>query len=231
MKNIRVLSTDKPSRLHESGLFSSLGLSKEYLQWKFGKNIYITSNEEIKDKCYVLSQISIGALYLDGVINTASMLAEGQWKKIILTTDQDLIKDGVQAIDDDFLEWFVNNPTCESVEVKPMLSNNGRALFGYKIIIPKEEPKQDKIMERFIANAKPKQETLEEAAEKYAISKDSSSIFIKVHKKDFINGGKWQQEISYSDEDMIAFGEFIFKHSLLSHSKGVKNLFEQFKKK
>jgi len=27
-------------------------------------------------------------------------------KKIILTTDQDLIKDGVQSIDDEFLEWF-----------------------------------------------------------------------------------------------------------------------------
>jgi hypothetical protein len=30
---------------------------------------------------------------------------------------------------------------------------------------------------------------------------------------------------------VIAFGEFIFKHTLLAHSKGVKNLFEQFKKK
>jgi hypothetical protein len=36
--------------------------------------------------------------------------------KIILTTDQDLIKDGVQAIDDEFLEWFVKNPSCEEVE-------------------------------------------------------------------------------------------------------------------
>jgi hypothetical protein len=30
---------------------------------------------------------------------------------------------------------------------------------------------------------------------------------------------------------VIAFGEFIFKHTLLAHSKGVKNLFEQFKNK
>ena len=40
-----------------------------------------------------------------------------------------------------------------------------------------------------------------------------------------------KQEKKYNDEDMIAFGEFIFKHTLLAHSKGVKNLFEQFKKK
>ena len=38
-------------------------------------------------------------------------------KKIILTTDQDLIKDGVQAIEDEFLQWFVKNPSCEWVEV------------------------------------------------------------------------------------------------------------------
>jgi hypothetical protein len=47
----------------------------------------------------------------------------------------------------------------------------------------------------------------------------------------FIEGVKWQQERTYSEEEVIAFGEFIFKHSLLTHAKGVKNLFEQFKKK
>ena len=38
-------------------------------------------------------------------------------------------------------------------------------------------------------------------------------------------------EKGYSEEDMIAFGEFIFKHTLLAHSKGVKNLFNKFKNK
>ena len=47
----------------------------------------------------------------------------------------------------------------------------------------------------------------------------------------FKDGAKWQQEISYSEEEVIAFGEFIFKHSLLTHTRGVKSLFEQFKKK
>ena len=37
--------------------------------------------------------------------------------KVILTTNKLLIKDGVQAIDDEFLEWFVKNPSCEEVEV------------------------------------------------------------------------------------------------------------------
>ena len=47
----------------------------------------------------------------------------------------------------------------------------------------------------------------------------------------FKDGAKWQQERSYSEEEVIAFGEFIFKHSLLTHTRGVKSLFEQFKKK
>jgi hypothetical protein len=41
----------------------------------------------------------------------------------------------------------------------------------------------------------------------------------------------WIEGRSYSEEEVIAFGEFIFKHSLLTHTRGVKSLFEQFKKK
>jgi hypothetical protein len=53
----------------------------------------------------------------------------------------------------------------------------------------------------------------------------------KEYIKGFNEGSARQQERSYSEEEVIAFGEFIFKHSLLTHTKGVKNLFEQFKKK
>jgi hypothetical protein len=81
-----------------------------------------------------------------------------------------------------------------------------------------------------------KQKTLEEIAENYKINIIKSGRSHRVEytqqiKLDFINGAKWQQERSYSEEEMIAFGEFIFKHTLLTHSKGVKNLFEQFKNK
>jgi hypothetical protein len=79
------------------------------------------------------------------------------------------------------------------------------------------------------AYEEPKQETLEEAAEKYLLSSVERNQY--GDELSFIDGAKWQQERMYSEEDMIAFGEFIFKHTLLTHSKGVKNLFEQFKKK
>ena len=94
--------------------------------------------------------------------------ANRYWEKIILTTDPDLIADGVQGIDNEFLEWFVKNPSCEDVEIISMSRCCGRCdgvddlcftdmccndhqeygceiCYGkrtqYKIIIPKEEPK------------------------------------------------------------------------------------------
>ena len=70
-----------------------------------------------------------------------------------MTTDQELIKDGVQAIDDEFLEWFVKSPSRENVKVELIEEIPSGFTFGmfgndepptelvYKIIIPKEEPK------------------------------------------------------------------------------------------
>jgi hypothetical protein len=116
MKNIHILPTSQPSRLH-------LAYNKNYylsiepfvqLDTKNYKsfNIYITSDEEIK-----VNDAVIDLETNDIFISKGKMLCNDFIKKIILTTDQDLIKDGVQAIDDTFLEWFVKNPSCESVEV------------------------------------------------------------------------------------------------------------------
>jgi hypothetical protein len=55
--------------------------------------------------------------------------------KIILTTDPNLIKEGVQAIDDEFLEWFVKNPSCEEVEVeKTFVTNSGLGYQEYAVL-------------------------------------------------------------------------------------------------
>ena len=152
MKNIHILPTDKPSRLHEYDYLSPMGLSKEPLQWRLGRNIYITSDEKIKneDWCITAKGNLLQMIEEDTVLGFALLGCE----KIILTTDQDLIKDGVQAIDDEFLEWFVKNPSCEEVEVETYFKKigvetdaNGYRVVdvlgkNYKIIIPKEEPKQ-----------------------------------------------------------------------------------------
>jgi RNase P/RNase MRP subunit p29 len=75
----------------------------------------------------------------------------------------------------------------------------------------------------------------------FEIKSESDEIFISGATVDdveiidavtaYINKETSKQERSYSEEEVIAFGEFIFKHSLLTHTKGVKSLFEQFKNK
>jgi hypothetical protein len=146
MKNIHVLPTDKPSRLHKIG--NELGLTDKPNNNFLAKqqNIYITSDEEIKQGDWCIYKTGEIIQYLVK-LNTDNL------KKIILTTDQDLIKDGVQAIDDEFLEWFINNPSCEWVEVNHFGMCCSNQLIAqcincnqynpiYKIIIPKE-PKQE----------------------------------------------------------------------------------------
>ena len=155
MKNIHILPTNKPSRLAGSEYITNVqGIDKRVFKFKLWNkfidnkdlkavgyiphNIYITNDEEIKEGDYVgytTLKNWVPVNYLGGDLT-------GGEKKIILTTDPDLIKDGVQAIDDEFLEWFVKNPSCEEVEVKESLIVNVTD-FGYKIIIPKEEPKQE----------------------------------------------------------------------------------------
>jgi len=145
-KNIHVLPTDKPSNLFlwwdllktTSCLIFDSSWKESYKKVNnyINQNIYIASDEEIKEGDWFYS---VRELIEKAVIN----YPKGEhFGKIILTTDQDLIKDGVQAIDDTFLEWFVKNPSCEEIEAKIVSTwwNSGIKKDYYKIIIPKEEP-------------------------------------------------------------------------------------------
>jgi hypothetical protein len=110
------------------------------------ENIYITSDEEIKVGQNYIGEGFSGKNKFKWTESQAELYLNIKKDIIILTTDQDLIKDGVQAIDDEFLEWFVKNPSCEEVEaIEDIIdcknSLEFTPLFGYKIIIPKEEPK------------------------------------------------------------------------------------------
>jgi len=139
MKNLYLLPTDKPSRLIKSQDNDFVYLNTNAPNWfennlkTIKQNLYITSDGEIKEGYYFDLDVNKVLKYPIGCYNKGN-------KKIILTTDQDLIKDGVQAIDDKFLEWFVNNQSCESVEVKCYSKFNDGDFTDYKIIIPKEEP-------------------------------------------------------------------------------------------
>ena len=198
MKNLHLLPTDKPSRLHFDG---KLFLSPNYQDSKTinstveGRNIYITSDEEIKEGDWGLSK-------LNEVILFGRSYNEKFYNKIILTTDQDLIADGVQAIDDTFLEWFVKNPSCEFVKIvddveclpMPNIHINNHI---YKIIIPQEDKidlaklRTTQFSLEMATNAiqEAKQETLEEAAENYSQGWGENDDV-----KSFIAGAKWMLE-------------------------------------
>ena len=254
MKNIHVLPTDKPSRIRigNNGNFV-FGLMQNSITSKndsyTNQHIYITSDEEIKegDWYYYFGHI----VKYDSDENTLTP----NCKKIILTTDQDL--NGVQSIDDEFLEWFVNNPSCEEVEVEnekvhvgwePDYSYEDLGIDGsknvyhdfYKIIIPQEEPKQEfpqlgtkefNDLASTYFGGKPKQETtLEEAAERW-FGKDE---FYPDPKQGFIAGAKWQQEQDKNkySELSIYLQELADKDRLKSlTSNQIRTAIEQFKKK
>jgi hypothetical protein len=222
MKNIHILPTDLPSRLYEFGGEYHLQIkSQENFR---SHNIYITNSEEIKEGDWFITKTNDVLK-----VQKPERGYEPIGKKIILTTDQSL--DGVQAIDDEFLEWFVKNPRCEKVEVEKIqynpvfdeddLSYDGMtAYYSYKIIIPKEEPKQ---------------ETLEEAAEKYL---DSHDMLDNNSYNGFIKGAKWQAERMYSelelfiDEVKDKIDSFEFSVNQQSYlSEYITEWFEQFKKK
>jgi len=183
-------------------------------------NIYITNNEEIKK----------GDWYYNLALNSVEKTTEFDngllQEKIILTTDQYLIKDGVQAINDEFLEWFVENPSCENVDVETiekMIGSFGRGkkpiyIDEYKIIIPKEEPKQ---------------ETIEEVAERFL---KYGAQDCKTAKQTLIEFYKYQQQQQnknlYSDEEVLDILSLRLKYFGIQPNEIIdRKWFEQFKKK
>ena len=239
------METDKPSRLAKSTK-SGLNAAKKgeglYESGRFGIttfNIYITNDKEIENCWFVnLTNNEIG--YIKNNIGT-----QKNAKKIILTTDIDLIKDGIQSIDEEFLEWFVKNPICEEVYVKdirtiPALqlgSPNGHLM--YEIIIPKEELKQDFPMQKLIdimendEELRPKQETLEEAAKKIItdmgwVWENTESAARRVAEY----CAKQQQERMYSEEEVINFLQEINDYPTTFEGRiDITEWFEKFKNK
>jgi hypothetical protein len=192
MKNIHILPTDNEQHSiiqKHTGLLLKQTKEKHFSGNKM--NLYITSDEEIKDGDWIL-EISDNSIFTIQIQPNTNL---SKYKKIILTTDQDLIKDGVQSIDDEFLEWFVKNPSCEEIEVNKIYNDYEETnifdlvctshSFIYKIIIPQEKLKQE--------------ETLEEVAQWVIDNRYAKSELEKVSDFEMYNiiidkCSKWQQE-------------------------------------
>ena len=216
-----------------------LFLEQEYSTSKgesLNHNIYITSDEEIKEgDWYIDTSVFKENIAIDRGIYQMKYFkwgieGQGDCKKIILTTDQDLVKNGVQAINDEFLEWFVENPSCEEITIEEKSTEDIEKelnTFGhdvgltqneynewlksggqlYKIIIPKEEPKQNLKKYPLTPDECYKQETLEETAISYAVVVNAKmggnkEAYQNCSRLDFIAGAKWQAEKMYSEEEV-----------------------------
>jgi hypothetical protein len=232
MKNIHIIPTDKPSRVYKH-LGRELKHTIRYFEQKgllcINQHIYITSDEEIKE----------GDWFYD--LDTKYVKVNQSWKnsnldlngkKIILTTDPDLIKDGVQAIDDEFLQWFVKNPSCENVKVFYDLFEfeKDSSRKQYKIIILQEEPKQETIEEVakiWVNNRFTKQICGDESYPDIHASKEG---IVESH----IIFAKWQAERMYGEEEVL---KLLYELHLIHNSDSdmtfmkVDEWFEQYKKK
>lgn len=272
MKNLYLIPTDKPSKLFFNHIkrFEKYQFSKEPFINGFTNtsnyHVYITNDSDIKKGDWVwhlgrwhllkvgqFTEINESKGFLDTefCINGIEVLVK-DCKNIILTTDQDLIQDGVQSIDDDFLQWFINNPSCVVVEVDSFCkygdncpsegAYNKQHLcdVGYKIIIP-EDPNPFEL-----PNVLPDDvfnKSLEELAEKeypkLIVENPSCNGYNELKHIDineecrnaFMEGAKWQQKQMYREEEVENIIYKLFEDYASNYTNKALEEFENFKKK
>lgn len=249
MKNIFIIPTDQPTKLQLNVytgkliLFNNTQSENESVHLS-NQNLYITSeNEDINENDYVITKSGelIQVSYIDFVLRRDLENAS----KVILTTDPTLIADGVQAIDDEFLEWFVKNSSCEFVEVIDFPTTekyNSKGVYVYnnkwiyKITIPQEEPKQelptyDESIQHILTTHKIPKELFGQEEPKQVLKWTSDGA------------AKWQHERMYTEDEVrellikaLTHTDYNFCGSLVTAQQEIRTAnfgiwFEENKKK
>jgi hypothetical protein len=255
MKNIHVLPTDKPSEFYSIDGKHKLANNTMAMDWYISSigykphNIYITSNSKFVRDEYITDGIEV-IKATPKLVDAQDLVDRRDWNKIIITTDQELIKDGVHSIGEEFLKWFVENPTCIKVEVvyglfNPMGrqvdpndlgQNHSKCVWKYKIITTKEELKlQCKDCNDTLTDCTciedtvdMKQEILEEAAQRVFDG------FADITKPSAVRRAlelvKWQQEQDKNKYSEV-FEWLANKDYLSDKVEIIQKEFEQLKKK
>ena len=236
MKNVHLLQTEVyPAKLQLDRDYGTLTIFDEPCvsngQDFVGANLYITSNEEIQidEWCFEIynrESTAVAPRFIDEnnntwwlrQINMSVSADDANCKKIILTTDVRLIKDGVQAIDDEFLDWFIKNQKREIPIITTTVNNESHYTTNIGFESWRKEPKQ---------------ETLEEAAERFF-----NNTKFRNYRTFFCEGAKWQQVRIYDEKWWSDLSDRFYESKLVHDYKdgkidyrSIRNWFiNQFKK-
>jgi hypothetical protein len=262
-KNCWLIPTDKPSKLFFNHIkrFEKYQFSKEPFingfTYTSNYHVYITNDSDIKKgDWFIHSSHGTTNIYKAKSVVKESIITtcdNGCWiqfcRKIILSTDEDLIADDIQSIDDDFLQWFINNPSCEDVDIEEKSTveiEKELDIFGYDIGLTENEydewlKKGGQLYKIIIPSEKHKQESLEEAVETISdfIKRESKSANESVG---IMKGAKFQMKRMYSLEqiskDFVGegkstgyFDDYLDFRIETSDKITFKDWFENFKKK
>jgi hypothetical protein len=221
MKNIYILMTDKPTWFHKSILTGVLRKSSsciDDMRQAYGVNIHITSDEKFVKDEYITDGMEV-IRATPKLVDAQGLVNRRDWKKIILSTDEVLIKDGVQKIGEGFLNWFVKNPSCERIEFTPYLKDiidpatnikypsvqfghfdETKMIFRYhyELIVPNEESKQETLEETI-----DKASLLEFPIKEWYRSDDYNREEITAARDGFKRGAKWMKEQYTIEEQHI----------------------------
>lgn len=232
MKNIFLVPTKSKSNLYEGNLGQPLTETYASANLRKPIGLYITSGKKAKKGDYA---VATQGLWRNIVTKITGNPVMDVWEEIILTNDEKLIKDGIQSVPNDFLNWFVENSSCEFVEVeKKMIQHTrGKMIYSlgyeYKIILPKlplkctcERPNDNTCDYCDMQESKQILEDARERAKQQKTITDIAEILVKEH-PDFksegfseyqngkfngiIEGIEYQQKKSYSESEVLTILE------------------------
>lgn len=229
MKNIFILPTEKPSKLVLRNADNKLVLHTPITQW-YGKSqeLYITSDEQIQEGDWVYHSSGYISNVLGFNLDAIKLMDAQRWtkncKKIVLTTDQYLIKDSVQAIDYDFLLWYIKNPSCEYVDVASELKAFDKNGFCVSSAISEDDYTKN------IYYIVPKVESKENPTTT-VVREDMKIVSKDVRQPKYFRN---KNRTIYNEDDLINFMQFIISQESLDNTSSVSKetaryYIEQFK--
>lgn len=128
-----LLTADNKSNIHFDNIEINLTYTDipvhYYNRMVESRHIYILSDDEIKERDWIYKYVPVGQKpYISEIHKVISIdkkegiiefeehtVGIGFCKKIIATTNPDLIKEGIYSIDDEFIKEYCNNPVEEII--------------------------------------------------------------------------------------------------------------------